>query len=101
MNYPNEWTQKEFLEHKKELEKKGIEIVLVDTINSPIEKAKTVLYNPFELKKYPNGTIFLFYCDSGNASLDRLKEYKAKFPNQHCISLKGGKGYWRKNMMLL
>ena len=100
MQYPNEWTQKEFLENKKRLEKEGIEVLLIDTINSPIEKADTILYNPFELKKYPEGTIFLFYCDSGNASLDRLKEYKAKFPKQHCISLKGGRGYWRKNMMI-
>ncbi len=100
MNFPDEWTQKEFLENRKELEKEGIEVLLIDTINSPIEKADTILYNPFELKKYPDGTIFLFYCDSGNASLDRLKEYKAKFPKQHCISLKGGRGYWRKNMMI-
>ena len=100
MNYPDEWTQKEFLENRKELEKEGVEVLLIDTINSPIEKADTILYNPFELKKYPEGTIFLFYCDSGNASLDRLKEYKAKFPKQHCISLKGGRGYWRKNMMI-
>ncbi len=101
MNYPNEWTQKELLENRRILEKEGVEIVLVDTINSPIEKAKTVLYNPFELQKYPKGTVFVFYCDSGNASLDRLKEYKKKFPDYHCLSLKGGRGYWRKNMMLI
>jgi len=101
LHYPNEWTQKEFLENKIKLEKDGVKVVLVDTILSPIEKAQTVVYNPFELKNYPNGSVFVFYCDSGKATLDRLKEYKEKFPNQICISLKGGRGYWRKNMMIL
>lgn len=101
MQFPDEWTQKEFLENKRELEKEGIKVILVDTILSPIEKADTVVYNPFELAQEPEGSVFVFYCDSGKATLDRLKEYKAKFPKYHCISLKGGRGYWRKNMMLL
>lgn len=101
MNYPNEWTQKEYLQHKDKLEHEGIAVVLIDTILSPIEKANTITYNPFELKSYPEGSIFVFYCDSGKATLDRLKEYKKKFPQYHCISLKGGRGYWRKNMMLM
>ncbi|MEA3228620.1 MAG: hypothetical protein U9P38_06090 [Campylobacterota bacterium] len=101
MNYPDEWSQKELLENRKRLELEGVAVILVDTINSPIEKASTTLYNPFELKKYPKGTVFVFYCDSGNASLDRLQEYKTKFPEYHCLSLKGGRGYWRKNMVIL
>ena len=101
MAYPKEWTQKEFLQNKRKLEKEGIEVLLVDTILSSIEKADTIVYNPYEMKNYPVGTVFVFYCDSGKASLDRLKEYQEKFPNQVCISLKGGRGYWRKNMMLL
>lgn len=101
MQFPDEWTQKEFLENKRDLEKESIKVILVDTILSPIEKADTVVYNPYELAKEPEGSVFVFYCDSGKATLDRLKEYKAKFPKHHCISLKGGRGYWRKNMMLL
>lgn len=101
MTYPDEWTQKEFLENRQKLEKEGIEVVLIDTILSPIEKAKTVVYNPYELKNYPDGSVFVFYCDTGKATLDRLEEYKKKFPKMHCISLKGGRGYWRKNMQLL
>ena len=101
MNYPNEWTQKEFLKNKMQLEAKGIKVYLIDTILSPIEKASTVVYNPYELQKEPEGSVFVFYCDTGKATLDRLKEYKARFPNHHCISLKGGRGYWRKNMMIL
>jgi len=101
MTYPNEWTQKEFLENKRRLNKEGIEVLLIDTILAPIEKADTTLYNPHELQNHPDGTVFVFYCDSGNATLNRLQEYKSKFPTMHCISLKGGRAYWRKNMMLL
>ena len=101
MNYPDEWTQKEFLQNKTKLEKEGVKVMLIDTILSPIEKADSVTYNPFELKKEPKGSVFVFYCDSGKATLNRLKEYKEKFPEYHCISLKGGRGYWRKNMMVI
>ncbi len=101
MDYPKEWTQKEFLQNKKKLEKEGVQVLLVDTILSSIEKADTIVYNPYEMKNYPNGTVFVFYCDSGKATLDRLQEYQKKFPNHVCISLKGGRGYWRKNMMIL
>lgn len=98
MKFPKEWTQKEFLQNKKELEAKGIKVLLIDTILASISGAKTVLYNPFELSKEPEGTVFVFYCDSGKATLNRLQEYKAKFPNHHCISLYGGRGYWRESM---
>ena len=101
MKYPKEWTQKEFLQNKQKLEKEGIKVLLIDTILSPIEKANTILYNPYELKNEPEGSVFVFYCDTGKATFDRLQEYKEKFPKYHCISLKGGRGYWRKNMMLL
>lgn len=101
MKYPNEWTQKEFLQNKKKLEAEGIKMLLIDTILSPIDGADTIVYNPYELKNEPEGSIFVFYCDSGKATLNRLGEYKKKFPKQHCISLKGGRGYWRINMSVL
>jgi len=96
----DEWTQEEFLKAKKALEKEGIQVVLVDTILNPIEKAQTVTYNPYELKQYPKGSVFVFYCDSGKDTLARLDEYKKKFPEYHCVSLRGGRGYWRKNMQV-
>ena len=101
MKYKDEWTQEEFLKNKQKLEKEGVDVVLIDTILSPIEKADTITYNPYEMKKYPKGSVFVFYCDTGKATKERLSEYKAKFPDYHCISLKGGRGYWRKNMMVL
>ncbi len=101
MIYPKEWSQKEFLQNKLKLGTKGVKVLLIDTILSPIDKADTVVYNPYELQKEPEGSVFVFYCDTGKATLERLQEYKTKFPNHHCISLKGGRGYWRKNMMVL
>ncbi|MBU0719960.1 hypothetical protein KJ877_01315 [bacterium] len=101
MDYPSEWTQKEFLQNKIKLEKEGVKVLLIDTILSPIEKADTRVYNPFELNSEAEGSVFVFYCDTGKATLDRLKEYQTRFPKHHCISLKGGRGYWRKNMMVL
>ena len=100
-SFPDEWTQKQFLQEKERLSKEGVHVLLIDTILSPIEKAETVVYNPFELKQEPEGSVFVFYCDSGKATHDRLKEYKERFPKYHCISLRGGRGYWRKNMQLL
>ncbi|MCK9491618.1 MAG: hypothetical protein M0Q24_05975 [Sulfurimonas sp.] len=101
MTFSDEWTQKEFLENKKLLKEQGIKVLLIDTILSPIDKAQTVVYNPFLLKDEPEGSVFVFYCDTGKATLDRLEEYRLKFPKHHCISLKGGRGYWRKNMSIL
>ncbi|MBN2782610.1 MAG: hypothetical protein JXQ66_05160 [Campylobacterales bacterium] len=101
MDFKDEWSQKEFLENKIKLNNEGVKIVLIDTILSPIEKTDSIVYNPYELSKYPDGSVFVFYCDTGKSTLDRLNEYKKKFPTMHCISLKGGKGYWRKNMMLV
>ncbi len=60
MEFSDEWTQKEFLENKRDLEKVGVKVILVDTILSPIEKADTVLYNPYELLKEPEGSVLYF-----------------------------------------
>jgi hypothetical protein len=81
-----EWTQKEFLVNKRDLAKEGVEVLLIDTILSPIEKANSIVYNPYELQSYPKGTIFVFYCDTGKATLDRLSEYQEKFPENPCVS---------------
>lgn len=92
----DEWTQSEYLTNRNNLAKKGIKVLLIDTILSPIDRAETVVYNPVELAKEPESSIFVFYCDSGKNSLERLEEYRRKFPNNQCVSLKGGRAYWRK-----
>ncbi len=97
-----EWNQKKFLEYKKQLEKDDIEVLLVDTILKPIKGAEgfTITYNPFEMKNYKEGTIFVFYCDTGKSSLERLPFYKSKLPEYKCISLRGGRAYWRSNISI-
>lgn len=99
--FPNEWTQEEYLRNKMQLEKEGVKVLLIDTILNPIDYTDTQTYNPVTLKDEPEGTVFVFYCDSGKATMDRLQEYKAKFPKHHCLSLKGGRGYWRKHFQIL
>jgi hypothetical protein len=93
----DEWTQEEFLRNKQALEAQGVNVVLIDTILNPIEGIETTLYAPPLLKNEPDGSVFVFYCDSGKSSKERLKEFRTKFPNHVCISLRGGRGYWRKN----
>lgn len=96
----DEWTQEQYLQYKEILEKENIQVILVDTINKPISHTTTVLYNPFELLKYPKGSVFLFYCDSGKTSKERLKYYRTKFTDYYCISLRGGRGYFRPFLQL-
>lgn len=92
----NEWSQEEYLHNKKINETKGIKTLLIDTINKPIEGITTVIYNPYELQTYPKDTVFVFYCDTGKSTSERLNAYQKKFPDKRCISLKGGRGYWRR-----
>lgn len=97
----DEWTQIELFKNKKLLKEKGIKVVLIDTILKPLEGIETVLYNPFEMNKYPKETVFVFYCDTGKTTKERIEYYKKKFPNYKCISLKGGRAYFRPNYQLL
>lgn len=92
-----EWTQTELYAYTNELKKKNIEVVLVDTILKPLDGIETITYNPFELQKFSKGTVFVFYCDTGKTTNERLSFYQNKFPHNPCISLRGGRGYWRPN----
>lgn len=94
--HKREWSQVEYLHYKRSNAIKGIKTLLVDTVNTPIDGAETVLYNPYLLSQYPENTILVFYCDTGKSTLDRLPEYQKRFPDKQCISLRGGRGYWRK-----
>lgn len=94
----DEWTQEEYLKNKQTLESNGVKVLLIDTILNPIDGAETVLYAPPLLRNEPEGSVFVFYCDSGKSSKERLREFRSKLPNHVCISLRGGRGYWRKNL---
>lgn len=96
----DEWTQQELYKYSKELEKDNIKVVLIDTILKPLNNIDTITYNPFEMTNYPKGSVFVFYCDTGKTTKERLNYYKNKFPEYICISLKGGRGYWRPNYQL-
>ena len=93
----DEWTQQEFLANKQALAKEDIKVLLIDTILNPIEGIQTVVYSPPLLKNEPKGSVFVFYCDTGKGSKERLGEFRKKFPDHVCISLRGGRGYWRRN----
>lgn len=96
----DEWTQEQFLREKARLEAEGTQVVLVDTILSPIDKTATIIYNPHEMRHYPEGTVFVFYCDTGKSTKERLGEFRKKLPGYRCVSLYGGRAYWRKNLQV-
>lgn len=100
MEFPDEWTQKEFLVARKKLQQQGVKVLLIDTILNPIEGEQTVTFSPPLLAKEPEGSVFVFYCDTGKGTKERLNEFKKRFPKHHCISLHGGRGYWRKSMQI-
>lgn len=95
-----EWTQQELLKYSKALEKENIKVLVIDTVLKPINNIETITYNPYEMKEYPKGSVFVFYCDTGKTTKERLNYYQNKFPDYKCVSLKGGRGYWRPNMQL-
>ena len=97
----DEWTQKELYKYSKELELNNIKVILIDTILKPLDRIETITYNPYEMNLMPKGSVFVFYCDTGKTTKERLSYYKKKFPDYICISLRGGRGYWRPNYQLL
>lgn len=97
----DEWTQKELYKYSKELELEDTQVILIDTILKPLDRIETITYNPFEMNLMPKGSVFVFYCDTGKTTKERLSYYKKKFPDYKCISLRGGRGYWRPNYQLL
>ncbi|MCG3678415.1 hypothetical protein L5F07_04000 [Aliarcobacter butzleri] len=96
----DEWTQEELFRNKKILEKEGVKVVIIDTILKPLETIETITYNPYEMNNYPKNTVFVFYCDTGKTTKERIGYYKKKFPNYKCVSLKGGRAYFRPNFQL-
>ena len=96
----DEWTQEELFRNKKILEKEGVKVVVIDTILKPLETIETITYNPYEMNNYPKNTVFVFYCVTGKTTKERIGYYKKKFPNYKCVSLKGGRAYFRPNFQL-
>ena len=97
----DEWTQEELYKYTKVLEKQGRKVVLVDTILKPLDNIETITYNPYEMSLMPEGTVFVFYCDTGKTTKERISFYRKKLPEFQCVSLRGGRGYWRPNFQIL
>ena len=97
----DEWTQKELYKYSKELQMSDTHVILIDTILKPLDRIETITYNPYEMNLMPKGSVFVFYCDTGKTTKERLAYYKKKFPEYKCVSLRGGRGYWRPNYQLL
>ena len=56
----DEWTQEELFKYTQLLKANGIKVVLIDTILKPLINIESITYNPFEMKEYPKGTVFVF-----------------------------------------
>ena len=93
----DEWTQQELFTYSRKLKEENIQVVLIDTILKPIANVETMTYNPYEMSLMPKGTVFVFYCDTGKTTKSRLEFYRKKLPDYKCVSLRGGRGYWRPN----
>ncbi|MFX4253436.1 hypothetical protein ACOL21_11475, partial [Aliarcobacter butzleri] len=74
-------TQKELFRYKKILEKEGINVVVIDTILKPLENIETITYNPYEMNNYLKKTVFVFYCDTGKMTKERIGYYIKKIKN--------------------
>ena len=83
-------TRHEYFENKKELEKQGIKVVLVDMINHPVENAIPISNDIFFGNKYPKWTVFVLYCHSGGSSGYVQMQLKGQVPQYHIINLDGG-----------
>ncbi len=96
----DELTQKELFTHIKNGDIKQEDVVLVGMTLKEIDTAmfEQMRYNPFELKKMPTDKLFVFFCDTGKETLENLHFYREKLPDHTCVSLKGGRGYWRPNL---
>ena len=78
-----ELTQKELFDVMERLEEEGVETVLVDTM----------------LEKEPEGSVFVFYCDTGKSTMERLPAFERQFPDHRVASLRGGRSRWRETLV--
>lgn len=84
------WTRGEYFANKKELEKEGIQVVLVDMIGHPVEGAIPASNEIFFGNEYPKNTYFVLYCHSGGSSGYVQKQLKEKLPQYNIVNMEGG-----------
>lgn len=84
------WTWTEYFENKKILDSHGVNVVLVDMINHPVEGALPISNELFFGNKYPDGTFFVLYCHSGWSSWYVQMQLKPALPQYTFVNLEGG-----------
>lgn len=97
-----EITQDELFEQiqKGDIAKEDVLLVAISLKDIDTNLFEQMRYNPYEMQKMPTDKLFVFFCDTGKDTKENLNFYKQKLPQHTCISLKGGRGYWRPNKSL-
>ena len=83
------WDWKTYFQKRKELEEQGVDIILVDMIDHPVD-GSTPISNELFTGNYPEGTYFVLYCHSGATSGSLQKKLAPEFPHYEFINLEGG-----------
>ena len=86
----DKWTRTQYFANKKEFEEQGIQVVLVDMINHPVEGAIPISNEIFFGNQYPEGTHFCLYCHSGGSSGYVQMQIKEQLPQYTIINIDGG-----------
>lgn len=85
-----QWSWQEYKTNKAQLEAAGVQVVLVDMINHPVEDAVLISNELFMSGKYPEGTYFCLYCHSGGSSGFLQKQLEAQLPKYKYVNMGGG-----------
>lgn len=88
------WSWSEYFEKRRELEKEGIQVFLVDMINHPVLGSTPISNDLFETP-HPEGTYFALYCHSGGSSGALQKQLSKMFPQYHIVNIMGGIGLYK------
>jgi hypothetical protein len=83
-------TRTQYIQYRKDLKSKWIQVVLVDMIGQPVEDSVTISNELFMSGKYPEGTYFCLYCHSGGSSGYVQKQLQSQLPKYNYINITGG-----------
>lgn len=85
------WTWAEYYKKKKELEKDGTKVMLVDMIGQPVD-GSVPISNELFAGDFGKGTYFVLYCHSGGTSGFMQKKLSSEFSQYHFVNMRGGIG---------
>ncbi len=92
-----QWTWQEYYNKRRELEKEGVRVILVDMINDPVTDS-VPLSNSLFKGEYPEGTYFVLYCHSGGSSGHLQKQLVDQLPQYHIVNMAGGIGLYEEDL---